>query len=149
MQGVRFEPDDVATHALLRLEVALQHFEPGRRHDEEVAVLLEPDLRRLAVHRHCLSELLEERDAEVGELDVLGQAEEPANTARCPRRRGELVAGIPFDDRDTDTRLEQLEEVRDRSPDRAPSDHQDVCLHAGFSVPGAGTSDQSAVIVGL
>src|SRR5436190_576699 len=104
----------------------------------EVAVLLEPDFCRLAIYGHRRGELFEERDAEVGELDVLRQAEEPANTAGCERCRGELVTGIPFDNRHIHARLEQPEEVRDRCPDRASSDDEHVCLHAVVS----STSDQ-------
>ena len=83
---IGFEPLDVASEALLRVEVRFQHIPLRRRNDEQVTVLLEADLGSDAVDNHRLGEVLEEADAVLGEFDVLGQREKATDAARGSRR---------------------------------------------------------------
>jgi hypothetical protein len=60
LEFVGFEPDDTAPVVLLRHKVVLESVDIRRWNDEQVPVLLEPDLCWRATDGHGFGEVLEE-----------------------------------------------------------------------------------------
>ena len=82
-----------------------------------------------AVDGHGLSEVIEEREAEVGQLDVLGQREQAPDAARSAWRGGDLVRRVALDDGHLDARIDKSREVRDGRTDGATSDYRKISPH--------------------
>ncbi|MCY1451802.1 hypothetical protein D9M71_686870 [compost metagenome] len=109
---------------------AAQHFIPFVVAEEQVAVLVEGQVRAVAVHFHHLREVAHELGAEPGDLDVDRVGELLADrTAR--QRGGRLVVGpVAFDDqhRTFEVRIVGQEIGGGAAVDRAADDHHIIVL---------------------
>ena len=111
---------DLHPHPLLEREVPLHLRRAARVGDEEVALAPESDLRSLALDRHRVGEVPVEREAVARHLDVLGQAEQPADAPVRSGRRGVLVGRIALDDDHVPGPSGASEVVRDARVRRCP-----------------------------
>ena len=104
--------------------------------DEQIALAPEADPGGLAVDRHLGFEVAEEPEAVAGHGDVLGQAEQLADAAVAPRRRGELVGRIGFDDDDLAASPLATPAARqvigDAGADDPAADDEDVTTHGSI-----------------
>src|SRR6185437_2273173 len=107
--------------------------------DEQIPAFAPFDMRGRIADRERRVRVLDERDAEVRHLDVLGTRELPARTARCAQRRREFIGAVRLDDDDIACRGELLDEIRGgRSGDRAADDGDISTSHGNWSRPSAG-----------
>ena len=113
----------------------------GRQHrfggEQQVAVLPEAHVGRLAVDRQVLAQVLEKVDPEQADADVLGGGELLPEAARRLRRRGVLVGRVAFDHqhRPVEPGLAGEEQRGGAAGDTAADDHYVVSSVHGSMIP--------------